>query len=264
MMLDVIGIANAVKKGFRFDNQIILVTGASRGIGRALALLLADRGATVVLLASSESNLETVYDEIVARGAPTPIMIPVDLNILNMASAKELSNHLDTTFGRLDGLVHIAGILGSREPLATHRADRWTKTLQINLNSIFFLTQTLLPLLERSLAGRIVFASSSVGQRVEAYWGAYAVSKAGIDMFAGMLAQELENTSHIRVVTINPGATATRMRAEAKPGEDPRTLPTTEIVAQVFLVGLSSYAEQLHGKRFNARDVMALLGTWPV
>ena len=155
------------------------------------------------------------------------------------------------------------GILGGREPIQSHRPTQWDLAIQINLTSIFQLTQALLPLLDKSQSGRIVFATSSVGVRIEAYWGAYAVSKAGLEMFAGILSQELENTSSTRVFTVNPGGTRTKMRAEAMPGENPTTLPTAEVVADAFLYGLTEDAGDFHGERVNARDLMDALGTWP-
>jgi Dehydrogenases with different specificities (related to short-chain alcohol dehydrogenases) len=256
-------IVETLSQAPRFDDQIIAVTGASQGIGRALALLLAARGATIVLIASHEERLNQVYDEIVEAGGQTPLIVPVDFKGLTSAGAHELADYLSDTFDRLDGLVHMAGILGGREPIQTHRPSQWEDTLQINLTAVFHLTQALLPLLNRAESGRVVFATSSVGYRVEAYWGAYAVSKAGLEMFAGILAKELENTETTRVVTINPGGTRTQMRAQAKPAENPNTLPSPDQVAEVFSFGLTPQADSFHGQRINARDVMAALGTWP-
>jgi NAD(P)-dependent dehydrogenase (short-subunit alcohol dehydrogenase family) len=247
----------------RFDDHIIAVTGASQGIGRALAELLAARGATLILIASHEERLNTVYDGIVRAGGQTPLLVPVDLKTLTSAGAAELAAYLDETYGYLNGLVHMAGILGGREPIQTHRPAQWEETLQVNLTAAFHLTQALLPLLNRADNGRLVFATSGVGHRVEAYWGAYAVSKAGLEMFAGMLAQELEQTETTRVITINPGGTRTQMRAQAKPAEDPNTLPDPEQVAEVCSFALTPEAHALHGQLITARDVMAALGTWP-
>jgi len=253
---------STLKADPRFDQQVILVTGASSGIGRALALELAKRGATVILLGRNEDKLDRVYDEILTFGGATPAIINCDLANLSMGNAEKIAEHIRENFGKLHGLGHIAGVLGGREPIQSHRSKQWDLALQVNLTAVFRLTQALLPLLNASEAGRIVFATSSVGQSVNAYWGAYAVSKAGLEMFVGMLSQELENTSNTRVLLINPGATRTKMRAEAMPSENPETLPSSDIVAEAFLYGLTKEAEASHGQRVNARDLMDALGTW--
>lgn len=246
-----------------FDGQIIAVTGASRGIGRALAQRLASAGATVVLIAKHEDRLEAVYDHIVSHGGPEPVICALDLATLDADQAGQLAEQIEDAFGHLDGLVHMGAILGGREPIQTHRPNQWAQVMQVNLNAVFYLTQALMPLLDRATAGRIVMATSSVGYQPEAYWGAYAVSKAGLEMFTAMLAEELDNTSKTRVVTVNPGGTRTDMRAEAKPGEDPATLPRPEDVLDAFVFGLTEAAAAYHGQRVNARDLMAALGVWP-
>ncbi len=246
----------------RFDDRVILVTGATDGIGRALALALGARGATVILLGRQETALDETYDLIIQSGGVTPAIVPCDLATLTSKKAQELAQHLRRDLGRVDGLAHIAGVLGGREPIQSHRPTQWDLVMQVNLTSVFYLTQALLPLLDISASGRIVFATSSAGIRVEAYWGAYAVSKAGLEMFAGMLAEELENTSRIRVFTVNPNGTRTKMRAEAMPGENPSTLPSPQAVSDAFLYGLTEQAGAFHGQRINARDIMSALGTW--
>ncbi len=246
----------------RFDDRVILVTGATDGIGRALALALGARGATVILLGRQETALEETYDLIIQSGGVTPAIVPCDLATLTSEKAQELAQHLRRDLGHLDGLAHIAGVLGGREPIQSHRPTQWDLVMQVNLTSVFYLTQALLPLLDFSTSGRIVFATSSAGNRVEAYWGAYAVSKAGLEMFAGMLAEELENTSKIRVFSVNPSGTRTKMRAEAMPGENPSTQPSPHTVSDAFLYGLTEQAGSFHGQKINARDIMSALGTW--
>ena len=251
-------IANTQWPSHAFANRVMLVTGATRGIGRALAWRLAELGATCLLLGRDETALDALYDAIVAAGYPEPAAIPVDLEHLSAEGANQIAMQIAEHFGRLDGLAHIAAVLGGREPIATHRPDQWHRVIQVNLNAVFLITQAVLPLLDASDAGRIVMATSSVGPSPEAYWGAYGVSKAGLENFTAVLAAELENTSTTRVFTVNPGGTATRMRAEAKPGEDPSTLPQPDAVLDAFLWGLSVDAASAHGGRVNVRDVLAL------
>lgn len=225
-----------------FKDRIILVTGAGDGIGRAVALALAAHGATVILLGRTQAKLEVVYDRIKAAGGNEPALAPVNMEVARPEDYQELAGLFDKEFGRLDGILHNASILGDLTPLERYGADTWDSVMRVNLNSAFYLTQAMLPLLRASDDARLLFTSSSVGRQGRAYWGAYAASKAGVENMARVLSEELENTSSIRVNTINPGATRTDMRALAYPGEDPMTLKTpAEIVAPyLFLLGPDS------------------------
>lgn len=225
-----------------FKDRIILVTGAGDGIGRTAALTLAAHGATVILLGRTQEKLEKVYDEIKAAGGPEPALAPVNLAVARPEDFAELASLFDKEFGRLDGILHNASLLGDITPLERYATATWDQVMQVNVNSAFYLTQAMLPLLKASDDARLLFTSSSVGRKGRAFWGAYAVSKAATENLAQTLAEELENTSNIRVNTINPGATRTTMRAQAYPGEDPQTLKTpTEIMAPyLFLLGPAS------------------------
>ena len=263
MSLQLNSMVATLKSNPRFTDRIILVTGATAGIGRALALELGKRGATVILLGRNESELDTVYDAIIESQEGQSCDYSCDLSTLTSEQAQELANHIQENFGKLDGLAHIAGTLGGREPIQSHRPRQWDLAIQINLTCVFHLTQALLPLLDQSPSGRIVFATSSVGVR-GGILGGLCRLKAGLEMFTGILSQELENTSSTRVFTVNPGATRTKMRAEAMPGENPATLPSPELVADAFLYGLTEDAGAFHGQRVNARELMDALGTWKV
>jgi len=216
----------------RLKNRIALITGASRGIGRATARLFAREGAHVLLLARKQKSLEPVDDEIKAEGGKASL-IPLDL--ANGKTIDALGPSLYERFGHLDILVGNAGILGGLRPLTHIPSETWERVLAVNLTANWRLIRTLDPLLRRSDAGRVVFVTSSgVARQGRAYWGSYAVSKAALETLAKTYANETADSA-ITVNLVDPGATATAMRAEAYPGEDQETLQTPEEVAKVIL-----------------------------
>ncbi|PKM22266.1 MAG: YciK family oxidoreductase [Gammaproteobacteria bacterium HGW-Gammaproteobacteria-14] len=236
-----------------FKDRIILVTGAGEGIGRAAALALAKHGATVVLLGRTPAKLEAVYDEIKAMGAPEPAMAPVNLEVARPADFEELAGLLGDTFGRLDGILHNASVLGEITPLDQYGYSTWDSVLQVNLNAAFYLTRSLLPLLKDSADASILFTTSSVGRKGRAFWGAYAVSKFATEGLMQVLADELENVAPIRVNCINPGATATRMRAMAYPAEDATTLKRPEDILAPYLFLLGPAGHGVNGQSLDAQ-----------
>lgn len=235
------------------QDKVILVTGAGDGIGRACALACAKLGATVLLLGRTKEKLDEVYDEIKRAGGPEPGMIPLNLVTARPNDFGELAVMLEKEFGRLDGLLHCAAILGDITPLEIASPDTWQQVLQVNLNAPVFLTQAMVPLLRQSPAASVVFTTSSVGRRGRAFWGAYAVSKAGIESVTQILADELEHTGKIRINAVNPGATRTLMRARAYPAENPMTLKTPEDVAPVFAWLLSDDSRGVNGQSIDAQ-----------
>ena len=220
----------------------ILVTGAGDGIGRAASLSFATHGATVILLGRTQSKLETVYDEIVAAGAPEPAIHCLDLHSAGEGDYVALAETLDRELGSLHGLLHNAALLGPRTPIESYSAERWQEVIQVNLTAGFLLTKAVLPVMRAVPDASILFTSSGVGRRGRAYWGAYAVSKFGVEGLAQVLADELVNTSGIRVNCINPGATRTAMRREAYPAEAPTTNPSPAqiMAAYLYLMGPDS------------------------
>ncbi|MEK9821871.1 MAG: YciK family oxidoreductase [Gammaproteobacteria bacterium] len=234
------------------SNRIVLITGAGDGIGKAMALAAAASGATVVLLGRTTSKLEAVYDEIVDAGHPEPGIVPMDLLRAGVEDVTALAEVIETNYGRLDCLLHNASILGERVPFENYSLSEWEQVMQVNLSAVVLLTRLLLPLLQKSDDARLLFTSSSVGETPRAYWGAYAVSKYGMEGFAKLLAEELENTSKIRVNIINPGATRTTMRAAAYPTEDPRDLKTPADLVPLYLYLMGPEGRAEHGRTFTS------------
>jgi len=235
------------------EGRIILVTGAGDGIGRAAAKTYAAHGATVVLLGRTLEKLESLYDEIEAAGYPQPAIVPLNLESATEHEYMELANTLEQEFGRLDGLLNNAGSLGVRTAIETYDPTIWTQVMQVNVNASFMLTQALLPLLQESDDASIVFTSSGVGRKGRAYWGAYAASKFATEGLMQVLADELENTSPIRVNCINPGATRTQMRVTAYPGEPPQTNPAPEEIMPVYLYLMGEDSKEVNGQSLNAQ-----------
>ena len=223
-------------------DRVILITGAGDGIGRAAALACARHGATVVLLGRTQQKLEAVYDEISAAGCPEPAITVLDLARADGPAYFQLVEEIGTTWGRLDGLLHNASMLGQRAPIEHYDIGVWHQVMHLNLNVPFILTQMLMPLLRKSADASVVFTSSGVGRQGRAFWGAYAVSKFGIEGLSQTLADELKTEAQIRVNCINPGGTRTRMRAAAYPGEDPawRPEPASLMGPYLWLLGPAS------------------------
>ncbi len=234
-------------------DRVILVTGASGGLGGALARACAELGARVVLSGRSVKKLEAVYDSIVAAGGPRPSIAPLDLERADATHYDALADAIRNEFGRLDGLVHVAGQLGERAPIEHHDVVAWLRVMHVNVNAAFILTRTLLPLLKESADASVVFTTSGVSVRGRAYWGAYAASKFALEGLAQVLADETDTLTRIRVNSVNPGRMRTAMRAKAYPGEDAATVPTPETVLPTFLYLLGPASTGVTGQRFDAQ-----------
>jgi NAD(P)-dependent dehydrogenase (short-subunit alcohol dehydrogenase family) len=233
-------------------DRVILVTGAGAGIGRAVAKAFAAHGATVGLLGRTLKKLETLYDEIIADGHPRPSIAQIDLAKADGPEYFQLADSIGEEFGRLDGIVHNAGILGLRSPIEHYDVKTWSEVMHINLTVPFVMTQTLLPLLRASEDPSVIFTSSGVGRKGRAYWGAYAVSKFGTEGLSQVLADELSGTP-VRVNCINPGRTRTAMRAAAYPGEDPKTVLAPEDIMATYLYLIGPDSQDVSGQSLDAQ-----------
>ena len=234
-------------------DRIILITGASDGIGRAAALSYALHGATVVLHGRTLNKLEVLYDEIESLGAPQPAILPLQLSSASPRDYELLYDTLDKQFGRLDGILHNAGILGERTELENYPIDVWDDVMAVNLRVPFILTQELLPLLQKSEHASVVFASSGVGRQVREKWGAYSVSKIAIEAVSLLFAKENQHPN-VRFNCLNPGATRTAMRAKAYPDEDPKTLATPESIMPAYLYLMGNDSLHMSGQSIDAQD----------
>lgn len=235
------------------ENRIILVTGAGDGIGRAAALTYAAHGATVILVGKTTEKLEKVYDEIEAAGGPKPAIVPLNLETATEHDYIDLTNILDNEFGHIDGLLHNASLLGVRTSIESYDPIIWQQVMQVNINAPFILTQTLMPLLHRSENASVIFTSSGVGRKGRAYWGAYSVSKFATEGLMQVMADEVENTANIRVNCINPGATRTKMRAYAYPGEQPESNPEPANIMPLYLYLMGNDSNEVNGQSLNAQ-----------
>jgi NAD(P)-dependent dehydrogenase (short-subunit alcohol dehydrogenase family) len=232
----------------RLAGRVALVTGASRGIGAAVAKRFAAEGAHVVLVARTVGGLEEVDDAIRAANG-TATLVPLDLR--ESDAIDRLGAALFERYGHLDVLVGNAGLLGTLTPIAQVKPAEWAEVLDVNLTANWRLIRSMDPLLRAAEAGRAMFVTSSVGHAVRAYWASYAVSKAALEALVGTYAAEVQKTN-LRVNLVDPGRVRTAMRAKAYPGEDPMTLKTPDEITDVF-VALAEASCTRHGETVNAQ-----------
>lgn len=235
------------------DGRVILVTGAGDGIGRAAALSYAKAGATLILLGRTTEKLEAVYDEIEGAGFAQPAIVPFNLDTAGEPAYVELADMIDSEFGRLDGILHNASLLGQRTPLENYDPITFDQVMRVNVNAGFLLTQALLPLVKQSEDASIIFTTSSVGRQGRAYWGAYAISKFATEGMMQTWADEYSNSGNLRVNCINPGATATNMRSYAYPAEDPSTIAAAADIQPVYLYLMGPDSKGVTGQSIDAQ-----------
>lgn len=234
------------------QDRIILVTGASDGIGREAALTYARYGASVILLGRNDEKLRHVAEMMTQQTGHQPSWFTLDLLTCTADDCHQLAQRVAGLYPHLDGVLHNAGLLGDVCPMIEQDPQVWQQVMQVNVNATFMLTQAFLPLLLKSDSGSLVFTSSSVGQQGRANWGAYAASKFATEGMMQVLADEYQNRP-LRVNCINPGGTRTGMRANAFPTEDPQKLKTPADIMPLYLWLMGDDSRRKTGMTFDAQ-----------
>lgn len=233
--------------------RVIAITGPTAGIGRAVAIACARHGATVVLIGRNTKKLEAVHAEIATLGRAEATIAPFDLEKALAADYDTLADAILQRYGRLDGLLHNASLLGMLAPIEHYDVPTFYRVMHVNVTAAFALTQVLLPALKQSQDASVLFTSSNVGRKGRAHWGAYSASKFAVEGLAQVLADELRNITAVRVNVINPGSARTAMRLQAYPAENPQTLPTPEELTGPYLALLGPASRGVTGQSFDAQ-----------
>ncbi|MFO1414317.1 MAG: SDR family NAD(P)-dependent oxidoreductase [Burkholderiales bacterium] len=238
-------------------DRVVLVTGATGGLGAPLARACAAQGAVVVLHARVVRKLEALYDEIVAAGSPEPIILPLDLAKAGADDFGNVASALQGQLGRLDGIVHTAALLGSLGPMEHQSFDSWLALLRVNVAAPMGLTRALVPLLDASSDASVIFTLDDRGEAPRAYWGGYAVTKAAVSALARELADEWENRLNLRINAVVPGPIHSPLRGRTHPGEDKSGLPTPDVLVPLFLHLLAGQAKGDSGQLVDAQAWLA-------
>ncbi|MCC2604187.1 YciK family oxidoreductase [Planctobacterium marinum] len=217
-----------------FKGKTILVTGAGDGIGKEAAKQYAQYGANVILLGRTVKKLEATYDECVKNSHAEMAIVPLDMEGATVKHYQDMATTIESQFGKLDGLLHNASLLGQLQPFGQISPEEYQQVMQVNVNATFYMTQAMLPVLKKAPHASVIFTTSTVGNKGRAYWGTYAISKFATEGMMQCLADEYSNT-HLRFNCINPGGTRTNMRAKAFPAENPDNLKTPAQIMPAYL-----------------------------
>ena len=220
-------------------NKNILITGASNGIGKSLSENLSKYGANVIMLSRNENALDAIYDSLKEKYKTDPCILKCDLEDLDDKKSQEIANIISKNYQNLDSVIHNAAILEKMSDIESFDLQTWNKVMSVNLTSAFILSKYLIPLMKSSITPRIIFTTSNVGKKGKAFWGAYSVSKAGVNALSNILNDELESISNIKIFSFDPKATQTNMRALAYPAEDPSTIKNPDQLINYYLWMLS-------------------------
>jgi NAD(P)-dependent dehydrogenase (short-subunit alcohol dehydrogenase family) len=232
--------------------RIILVTGATGGIGSAISFGLAAYGARLIVVGKTPLALDALCDRIERAGYLPPSAIALNQEGAGVADYDTIADSIRTHYARLDGMVLNAAMLGEPAPLSGADPMSWARVMQVNLHSNFLLLRSMLPQLAAAADASIVFTSADVGRHARAYWGAYAVSKCGLEGLMQVVAAESTATS-IRANSIDPGATRTKLRTAAYPAEDSNAVPNAESLVPAYVYLLGPASKGVNGERLSAR-----------
>jgi NAD(P)-dependent dehydrogenase (short-subunit alcohol dehydrogenase family) len=241
-----------LKENPSLQDKVILITGSSRGIGREAALTLAAQGATIILHGRNIKALEDVYDRIVNQGSPEPAIFPLDLSTANPEQYQQLHDSIEQHFGKLDGLIHNASMLGDLTPIEYTDPRKWHEIMQVNLNAPYMLTQSCLPLLKQAAQASVVFTTSQFPEHAKAYWGAYGVAKQGCIALMQTLSEEFANQP-LSFNAINPGPVRSPLRAQAYPAEDKKVLPGIKSIMPKYIELMCTDPKRKSGQIIQAQ-----------
>lgn len=236
------------------EDRVILVTGAGQGIGRTAALTFAEHGATIILHGRNTEKLEQVYDEIEALGRASAIIFPLDFEQATEANINELAEAIATQIGRLDGILHNAAWTSGPMPLEFHTLEHWQTTMQINLHIPAALTRACFPLLKTAQDASVIMTGDSHGQTPAAYWGAFAVAKAGIEALVKIQAEEWEIYPNLRINALIPGSANTPQRTKTHPGSNNRQLPSPKDLMTTYLFLMGPNSTSVTGQILNCQE----------
>lgn len=232
-------------------NQVVLVTGATGAIGSEICLGLGKAGASVILAGRNIDKLEKLYDQLLAEGCPEPAIFPVNFEGAGPHDFDEMAEKIQEAFGTLNGVVHCAAKLGQISPCEISDPYEWMQVFQVNLHSAYLMTRACLPMLKKSENASVLYMADETGRQGKAYWGAYSVSKAGLENLMQVLHQEYEQLPNIRFNTLEPGAVASELRSEAFPAEDADALPGCEQIVNSVAFLISEHGKSTSGGAFS-------------
>ncbi len=236
------------------QGRVIAITGATGGIGRAVALAAAREGAQLIVVGRNLPRLQGLHAELEQLVPGAALMVQLDLEKALANDYDRIAEAVLNRYGRLDGLVHCAGLLGTLTPIDQYDVPTWCRVMHVNVTAAFALTQVLLPALRKSADASVIFTSSSVGRKGRAYWGAYAVSKFAVEGMAQVMAAELSGNSTVRVNTLNPGRARTVMRRQAYPSENLESLPLPETLTEPYLRLLGPRGAEITGQALDCQQ----------